>query len=194
MMTVRADTAASEASAVNKYHPLISDSSGRLWTATTAVGPTAEGANATANPEVIGVEARTTSKTAVGDGEVVRVQGDSQGRVVVTGAPRDLVTVTQTTIATSTSETTIVAAVSDVYNDITTLIISNDDATPGTVTFRDSDGGTTRLILFIPSESTTTINFGLTPLVQATVNEPWTAQSDTEITSLYITAITTARL
>ena len=51
--------------------------------AATVWGQAAEGASVTGNPVTIGVECRTTRKTAVGNGQIVRPIGTSDGRLIV---------------------------------------------------------------------------------------------------------------
>lgn len=194
MMSVRQDTAASEASAANKYTPVITDASGRIWAAAVVTGGliAQDAAVTTVNPNIIGVQAKSDQVTDVDNDDAVRVMGDLQGRVVVTSAPRELITVQQTDIAVDT-ETVIVTAAANTFFDITTLVITNTAASATTVTIKDSSGGTTRLVVYAPAETTTTHNVGLAPLVQAVGNKDWTATCGTAVTSVHITAIALER-
>lgn len=193
MMTVRADTAASEASAVNKYHPVISDSIGRVWTAATSTGGSvADGATVTSiNPVIVGAEARNTSKLAVDNGDAVRLQADIQGRLVVTGAQRELTTVKQTSTTTTNAIEIVTAGGANVFTDLVTLIVTNSSATAANVTI--SDGTATVLVMHARAESNEIFHFGLVPIKQSAANIAWTATSGTAVTSIQITTVTAVR-
>lgn len=195
LMTVRADTAASEASAANKYSPLMTDASGRLWTVgASSGGAVADGEAVTStNPDIIGVEARNTQKYAVNDGDAVRLQGDIQGRLVVTGSQRELSQVNQTTITGPTVTATIIPAsgTAGVFTDLVTLVVTNSSATAANVTI--DDGSADVLIIHAKAESNDVINFGLVPLKQSASNTAWTATTDTAVASLQITAVVALR-
>lgn len=143
------------------------------------------------NPLLDGGEARTTLPTAVGDGDAVRGMRDDLGRgVVVPHAPRDLTVHQQTTI-TGTVETTILAAGgAGIFRDLVHIIVSNDDNNNDvTVTFRDSSGGTIRVV---QAAARSGGGYSLTfpvPLTQAVAANVWTAQLDVTTTSVHITVV-----
>jgi hypothetical protein len=88
---------------------------------------------------------------------------------------------------TSTTETTIVAAVSAIFNDLRALLITNTSATGTRVDFRHVAAGTVVFSVWVPANDTLTIPL---PVVarQATVNTAWTAQLGTAVTDVRITA------
>ncbi len=154
-------------------------------------GAAAHDAPVAGNPNLTGLEARTTNPTAVADGDTVRALADDLGRqIIAPHAPRDLTVHQQTTI-TGTTETTILAAGgADVFRDLVHIILSNDDSdNEVTVTFRDSTAGTTRVVLAAArSGGGASITFPV-PLKQATANNVWSAQLDTATTSVHITVV-----
>jgi hypothetical protein len=100
---------------------------------------------------------------------------DKYGRqVVLPQAMRDLVGTQTTQIASSSSETTIVTAAASTYKDITGLQITNQTATPVTVTLKDSTAGTTRKVYDLAANGGIVVHFS-PPLPQATANNNWTA-------------------
>lgn len=137
------------------------------------------------NPVKIGGLAKTTQPTAVTDGQRSNVLTDKLGRqVVVPGHIRDLVVQQATTITNSSAETTILTAAAGVFNDLTSLVITNASNQGLTVTIRDATGGTTRAIYYLAA------NGGLvfTPNVhwkQTTVNNNWTAQLSSATATVY---------
>ena len=142
-------------------------------------GNVAEDTADAGNPVKIGGKAMITNPTAVSDADRVNARFDDIGRLVtVTGQVRDLIVQAITTIASSTSETTILAAgAAGVFHDITDLIITNASATAVTVTIKDSTTGTTRAIFdlgAIGSNSAIPLNFSR-PWLQATAANNWTA-------------------
>jgi hypothetical protein len=88
---------------------------------------------------------------------------------------------------TSTTETTIVAAVASIFNDLRALLITNTSATGTRVDFRHVAAGTVVFSVWVPANTTLPITL---PVVarQATVNTAWTAQLGTAVTDVRITA------
>jgi len=129
-----------------------------------------------ANAILEGLRAATTYPTAVTDGQMVGAMGDKAGRqAVVLNAPRDLIGVQTTQIASSTSETTIVTAgATGIFNDITGIQITNATATAVTVTIKDSTAGTTRKVYDLAANGGIVVPFS-TPLPQAAAANNWTA-------------------
>jgi len=100
----------------------------------------------------------------------------------------------KTTITSSTSETSIMAAVAATYLDLYGLLISNTSATACVVTIRDDTAGTTRFIISIPAGETR--GFMLprdSAHNQAVLNKPWTAQCSASVASIEITALAIQR-
>lgn len=118
---------------------------------------------------------------------------DKAGRIVTTTSHvRDLVGV-QTTAVTTTSETTfITAGGAGVFLDITQLIITTVDIVVGTLTIKDSTGGTVRMIVDYPNAASAPaapliIPFN-PPLPQSSANNNWTIQASANATHYEVTA------
>ncbi len=139
-------------------------------------GSLAHDAVESGNPVAIGGIARTANPTAVAALDRVRGWFTTLGKlVVVLGAPRELMTHTHTQIASSSAETTILAAGgAGVLHDLTQLVISNETATASLVTIKDDTAGTTRMIFNLPASGTLIIPFHR-PVKQAVADKPWTA-------------------
>lgn len=174
----------------------VTDNSGSLTVdnagtfAVQAAGTTASGSSLTSSPVTTGGLAKTANPTAVTDGQVVNNLHDKLGKQVVVNSIRDLKGVQNTTITTSTSETTIVTAVASTFLDLYGLILTNSSGTGTNVTIKDSTSGTTRATIYVPAGDTR--GFMLTEsaaIPQATVNTNWTATSSASITSLFVAAL-----
>lgn len=153
-------------------------------------GDTASGSSDAGNPAKIGGVGRTTNPTAVTDGQRVNAIFDKLGKQVVVNAVRDLKGVQQTTITSSTAETTIITAVASTFLDLYGLIITNTSATVTAVTIKDSTAGTTRAIFEIPATDTRGFMLNASNGInQATVNNNWTATCGTSVASIEITAL-----
>lgn len=154
------------------------------------VGAAADAASASGNPVTIGLTARQTNRTAVSDGQNVRAAADDMGRaVMVLGQVRDLMTDAHTQIASSSAETTILAAAASTFHDMTQLVLTNQTATAVNVTIRDVAAGSARMIIALAASGGAVIPFAR-PVKQATVNTAWTAQlSSAAVTvNIYIQA------
>lgn len=132
--------------------------------------------------------AKTSLPTAASDGNLTGTMVDKFGRqVVLTNSIRDLVNpITQLTLTSTTTETSLIAAVASTFNDIVSLVVINTSATATQVDFRDSTAGTIRLSLYVPAGDTRGIALP-TPLPQAAVNTAWTAKCGTSVASVIIT-------
>lgn len=98
------------------------------------------------NPVLIGVEARTSERTAVTNGDVVRLMADLVGRLVVEPfAPSDLSQKNQTTHTDTTNQEMFAAAGAGVRNYLTDVSISNSSSTYTEVLIKD---GTTEIYRF----------------------------------------------
>jgi len=151
-------------------------------------GNAAVGTTAGANPFQLGVVAATAIQTARTAGQIVTVAGDKIGRLVGSGEQiRDLNTMAPMVTLTNTTETTIVAAVASIFNDLRALLITNTSATGTRVDFRHVAAGTVVFSVWVPATTTLPVTL---PVVarQATVNTAWTAQLGTSVTDVRITA------
>lgn len=135
-----------------------------------------------------GVRGTTALPTAVTDGQMVGAMGDKFGRqVVLPHGMRDIILpITQLTLTSTTTETSLIAAVASTFNDILTLVVINTSATATQVDFRDSTAGTIRLSLYIPAGETRGVSMnGILP--QNAVNTAWSAKCGTSVASVIIT-------
>lgn len=141
------------------------------------------------NPIKVGGKAKTTQPTAVTDAQRTDATYDKMGRqVVVLGHIRDLISLQQTTIASSSAETTIITAVASEFHDIASLVITNASATAVTVTIKDATAGTTRYIIDLAANGGAVICPAI-PIPQlAAVNNNWTATLSNATTTVHITA------
>lgn len=156
---------------------------------TTAVsGTAAVGSTASGSPVQVGVIAATAIQTARTAGQMVAPAADKIGRVVGSNEQiRDLTTMAPMVTLTSTTETTIVAAVASIFNDLRGMVITNTSATGTRVDIRTVAAGTVVFSVWVPATTTITVSL---PVVakQATVNTAWTAQLGTAVTDVRITA------
>lgn len=147
------------------------------------VGSIASGSPASSNPVLVGSRAATANPTKVTNGQAVNTMSDAVGRrVVVQGAPRELVSARATTITSSTSPVTCVtAAGSGVFTDITSLTVTNGSVTATTVTLSD---GTSSFVYNCSGGGGITIPFN-PPLPATTANTAWTLTCGTSVASVY---------
>lgn len=98
-----------------------------------------------------------------------------------------------TTITSSTAETTIVTAGgSSVKLDLYGLVLTNISATASEVVIRDDTGGTILGSIMVPAGDTRGFMLGADSAIpQAVANKPWTAQCGTSVASMKITALYT---
>lgn len=152
-------------------------------------GDVAHDAVDSGNPVKIGGTARTSSPTAVADGDRVNASFTKTGKMLTAYSPRELVTTQQTTITSSTSETTVLTAGgAGVFLDVTGVIVTNTSATATKVTFKDATAGTTRFVLQVPATETRGFVVPV-PHVQASANNNWTATCGTSVASVEITML-----
>ena len=120
----------------------------------------------------------------------VRAMSDVFGRqVTLPHGPRELVGTQGTTISASVTETTIVTAAPDVFNDLALLIVSNTSAATSTrIDIRDTTAGTVLFSLQSIGGGPPT-GFALpVPIPQTSKNTNWTAQCATSTTDIRIYA------
>lgn len=139
------------------------------------------------NPVKVGGRAMTTARTAVADGDRADLATDVQGRVIVErDGPRELDTDACITLTSTTTETTLKAAVASTFLDLIDLIVINSSASATQVDFRDTTGGTVRFSLYVPAGAT--VGFSGQRWAQAAVNTNWTAQCGTSVASVKVSA------
>ena len=104
---------------------------------------------------------------------------------------RDALGTQQTTIASSTSETTIVSAAgTNISADLYGLIVTNTSSTYTKVTIKDSTGGTTRMVISVPPQETRGFMVPAAAAVpQSASNNNWTATCGTSVANIEITAL-----
>lgn len=141
-------------------------------------------------PVKVGGMARTTNPTAVSDADRVNFITDKLGKQIVAGSIRDLKADAALTLTSSTTETTLIAAIASTFNDLYGLIVVNTSATGTLVSFRDVAAGTVRFTIYVPAGETR--GFMLPESAawkQATVNTAWTAQCTTSVASVILSAL-----
>lgn len=93
----------------------------------------------------------------------------------------------QFTVAiTNTTETTVLAAITNTFVDLASIKFSNKSATGVTVTVRDTTGGTAVDTWYVPATSSTGISYPV-PFEAQLAGKNWTVQSSDAITTLYVT-------
>lgn len=136
------------------------------------------------------VQARTTNPSAAADGNGAILMADKLGKQVVVGSIRDLKADQQTTLTSTTTETTIVTAIGSTFCDLYGLIVANTSATATEVNFRDVIAGSVRFTVHVPAGDTRGFMLPESAAYkQATVNTAWTAQCATSVASIKISAL-----
>lgn len=148
-------------------------------------GAAAQGATASGNPVLTGAVAKTAQPTARSDGQIVApLYGKAGHAIQRLGQIRDLTTDGAQVVLTTTTETTIQAAVASTFNDLAALWITSNATYSGSPTgvrvdFRDTTAGAIRFSINLPTAGGA-FNLDLSRLgnefKQATVNTNWTAQ------------------
>lgn len=137
------------------------------------------------NPHKVGGRAMTTARTAVSDGDRADVALDVQGRVITErDGPRELDAIATLTLSSTTTETSLLAAVASTFLDILDVIVINSSASASRVDFRDDTAGTIRFFVYAPAGST--VGFSGQRWPQAVVNKPWTAQCSASVAAIQI--------
>lgn len=158
-------------------------------TTVTAAGANADDSSTLANPLIVGGRCVNAIPTAATTGDTGNVILDLRRRMIVYGQQvRELVAVEQTTITTSTSETTIAAAVASISKDISSITVANTGSADCNVTIKDSTSGTTRLIVAVKAGTTWSDEYP-TPLKQSGTNANWTATCSVNTTTIAITVV-----
>lgn len=136
---------------------------------------------------ILGARNDTLATQTSADGDFGFPALDKRGRVMTGGAPRELKGRQNTTLTSTTSETTIVTAVASTFLDVYGIIIENTSATACEVVIRDSTGGTIVTNIEVPATDTRGFWGPVdAALNQTTVNNNWTAQCGTSVASIKI--------
>lgn len=149
-------------------------------------GAILDGATAAAVPANAvqqGARAATAYPTAVTDGQLVAPMADKAGRqVTVPNVPRDL-TGTASVNASAASGTSLVAAgATGVFNDIISLVITNETSTATIVSLTD---GTTTYKFALAANGGIVLNFS-TPLPAASSATAWTCGNSATVALDYV--------
>lgn len=157
----------------------------------TITGDVAHDAVDSGSPVKVGGKARQTNPTAVADGDRVDASFDDVGRQIIQPIQaRDLISHQHTQIASSSSETTVVTAGgSGVFNDIVSIMITNQTATAVNATLKDSTGGTTRAIIAIPASGGAIFQPATIFPQLAAANNNWTITLSSASVTVNITAL-----
>lgn len=130
------------------------------------------------------------------NGKAAQARLDNNNNLLVNlGAERAQLANLQTSISSSTAETTIINADATYKQDLYGLILTNTSATVTKVTIKDSTAGTTRMVFEVPA--TDTRGFMLPTEAghkQAAVNTSWTATCGTSVATLEVTALVVKNL
>jgi hypothetical protein len=132
------------------------------------------GHSAPGNALQFGAVVATQYPTADSNGQLVGVMADKAGRMVVwSQCPRDLIGAANLPNNTSSSATSFISAGSTgVYNDITSLIITNRSSAATVVTLSDNGSGGNTYTYAIAGYGGIVSNFG-PPLTQGTTAAAW---------------------
>lgn len=148
-------------------------------------GNVAHDAADSGNPVKVGGVARTAHPTAVAGGDRADIYQDDLGRIVtVDQAPRDLITDATVTL-TSTTETTVLAAVASTFLDVTAITIMNSSASAVRVDIRSATAGSVRIPFYVPAGATIGI-VPKVPITQTASNNNWTAQLSSAVTDVRV--------
>jgi hypothetical protein len=182
---VRNDAQGATTSADGDYTQISTDPAGNLR----IVGNIGPGVADQGTPVGMGLHARTTNPTAVADGQRVAARSDKIGRAaVVPYQVRDLVTQNNITLTTTAETTLIAAGGASIFNDLTTVILSNTSGTAVRVDFRDATAGTVRFSIFLAATGGGAVVAFSCPWKQTTANNNWTAQLSAAVTDVRIAA------
>lgn len=153
----------------------------------TVQGAAVFGGTAAGSGVLLGVQAATAIQTARTGGQIVLQASDKIGRYVTSQEQiRDLVTMSPMVTLTSTTETTIIAAVAAIFNDARAYIITNTSSTGTRVDFRTVTAGSVVFSWYIPPFKSEAVAIPLA-MRQATVNTAWSAQLSVAVTDVRIT-------
>jgi len=155
-----------------------------------AGGPVAAGATTgLGNPFASGFQCQTAALTTADANNRLTIPVTTPGRQTVVRPGQLRAAQSQGTITLSTTtETTLLAAVASLFQDITELDIDNTSASPVRVDFRTTTAGAVVLSVTVAAGSHQRLTWK-TGLLQAAVNTNWTAQLSAAVTDVRITAV-----
>jgi hypothetical protein len=141
---------------------------------------------APANVIYEGLRGSTTVPTAVTDGQIVAARSDKYGNPIsILNAPRDLIGTVQLNSSSGSAVSFISAGAANVFNDIITLIITNETTTATIVSLSDNGAGGTVYKFAIAASGGIVINFP-TPLPQGTAAVAWDVLNSAAVALDYI--------
>jgi hypothetical protein len=145
---------------------------------------TATGSSVPSDAYYSGGLASTALPTATTAADLVGAMYDKFGRtIVIPQAPRDLVGFQTTTFTASTSSTTVLTGVSNIFSDITSVALANSGASATLFTLSD---GTNSYSFYVPAGDMRGAVYQV-PLAATTVDTNWTGQCGTSTSSLICT-------
>lgn len=159
-------------------------------TTATALGKAEDGAHTSGDVGVmdLGVRNDTMADFSGADNDYTPKSVTLKGHTLTANAPRGRKVFQTTTITSSTSETTVLAAAASTFHDVYGVIVANTSATATDITFKDATTGTTRFNIYAPAGDTRGFMLPIdAAYTQATVNNNWTATCGTSVASVKIT-------
>lgn len=167
-------------------------------TAATNLGKAEDAASASGDTGVgvLGVRNDTLAAQTSASGDYGFHALDQAGILITAGAPRALkVTPTVVTITSSTTETTVLAAVASTFLDVYGITFNNTSATATKVTLRDATAGTVRWTGMVPPTDMRGFMLPVDSAIpQTTVNNNWSVQCGTSVASLEVTLFAVKRV
>lgn len=167
-------------------------------TGTTNLGKAEDAAAASGDTGVfvLGVRNDTLAASVNTNGDYTQVSTDQAGVVITAGAPRSLkINPTDTTITSSTAETTVLAAIAATFLDVYGATFTNSSASATQITLRDATAGTVRWVGYVPAGDMRGFMLPLDSAIpQAAVNNNWTITCGTSVASLDVTLFAVKRV
>lgn len=159
-----------------------------------AIANWGQGATGTTVPtgaQYNGLNAVTALPTAVATGQMAAIMGDVNGRqVTMLGTIRTLRGSQATTISNTTVETTILTGTTNIFADISLILITNTSTTASCrVDIRDTTGGTVIAPLWAPTGQTVGFAIPGGSWPQTSVGGNWTAQCSAVVTDIRIAVL-----
>lgn len=139
-------------------------------------------------PIKIGGRADAYDRAPVVNGKRVDARYDLLGKTVVVPQGVRAQIARGNCVLNSTTETTLLTAVSGAFVDISWLSLTNTSGSIVHVFLRESTGGTAVHVIAVPGNATVLLNCNELPLIQTAQNNNWTLQLSGAISSLYCLA------
>lgn len=138
----------------------------------------------------LGIRNDTVADSTNTNGDYTQFSTDVKGHILTANAPRLLKIQQQTTITSSTAETTVLTSVASTFLDVYGVIVANTSATACDVAFKDATAGTTRFDIEVPAGETRGFMLPIDAAHnQAAVTNNWTATCGTSVASIKITML-----